>query len=375
MDDRGAQAGHPSRAGLSLAAALPTGRYAEQAASQPQPAVAPRPQLEALELHARRVVRPVGEHLERGLPPLGLRPRSTLTARHPGCAAAGSSPPARRSGAPAPTGGRSTSTTVHVAGADLGALPQRADQLLEPAQQRVRGRVAARATFDRRRGHCARGSDGRQSVAGSAPWRSRRAAGSSHCIGVRIASRPGRSRFSPMPISSPYRSTGVPGMRELQGVGQLDPPPVAAQHRRQPAPDPAAVDAHRLACGANAAKTSARCSSVSRLRSSSSWLRRKVAHCAMAGSRGQRGQRRRPAARRPARASASQSWALSVEGEQHVRPVVRAARRGRAVLRELPRRRRWPRTAARRHRVRHCTSCRQSSRMREVQRAGVDVRR
>ena len=33
-----------------------------------------------------------------------------------------------------------------------------------------------------------------------------------HCIGVRIASRSASSSSSPMPISSPYRITGVPGI-------------------------------------------------------------------------------------------------------------------------------------------------------------------
>jgi len=32
-----------------------------------------------------------------------------------------------------------------------------------------------------------------------------------HCIGVRQHTRSDRSRLSPMPSSSPYRRTGVPG--------------------------------------------------------------------------------------------------------------------------------------------------------------------
>ena len=50
------------------------------------------------------------------------------------------------------------------------------------------------------------------------------------------------------------------------------------------------------------------------------------------------------------------------EREHHVRPVVRAVA-VRPVYCGAGRRRRWPRTAARRHPRCHCTSCRQSSRI------------
>ena len=85
----------------------------------------------------------------------------------------------------------------------------------------------------------------------------------SRCMGVRIASRSGRSRRSPMPISSPYRITGGAGHSELQAVGQLDPrrspPSIGASRRRMPRPYSCMSGS-----GANVRKTSCRSSSVSR---------------------------------------------------------------------------------------------------------------
>jgi hypothetical protein len=52
---------------------------------------------------------------------------------------------------------------------------------------------------------------GRTSRSGAAVENPALAVGA-HCIGVRIAVRSGSDRSSPMPISSPYRITGVPGM-------------------------------------------------------------------------------------------------------------------------------------------------------------------
>jgi len=92
---------------------------------------------------------------------------------------------------------------------------------------------------------------------------------SSHCIGVRMAVRPGNDWLSPIPISSPYLSTGVPGMENCSAYAssmcRRSPRNIGASRRRTPR-----LYSRMSGDGANAVKTWVRCSSVSRLRSNSS---------------------------------------------------------------------------------------------------------
>ena len=180
--------------------------------------------------------------------------------------------------------GSGTSTTVQRAGADLGCRPQGVDEVLEPAQQRVRVAVL--------------GADvhllGAVPAAGDRPGAPARSVGAVEKPALRPvvplhrgADRlpPGQRQVLTHPDLLAVADDRRAGQRELQGVRQLDPAPVAAQHRCQPATDAAAVQPHVRAAARTRANTSPRCSSVSRLRSSSSWLRRKVAHWPPVGQR------------------------------------------------------------------------------------------
>ena len=96
------------------------------------------------------------------------------------------------------------------AAADLVALAQRVQHPLEPAEHRVRLQALV-GDVDVVEPEGTGLTTGRISRSGGASENPPLAV-PDHCIGVRIASRSGRARSSPMPISSPYRSTGVPGI-------------------------------------------------------------------------------------------------------------------------------------------------------------------
>jgi hypothetical protein len=155
---------------------------------------------------------------------------------------------------------------------DLRTFLSNADHLSHPSQQR---RGAAKLLLDVDGVEAIRASS---TTAGTScslvekpPLRS-----SVHCIGVRIALRSFSRRFSPIPISSPYRSTGGPGQREDQAVGEFQ-ASLVSQHRRQPPAYPAAVDVHR-GFGGELGEDSLSVSVRQTPRSSSSWFRRKSAH-------------------------------------------------------------------------------------------------
>ena len=235
---------------------------------------------------------------------------------------------------------------------------QRRDRLFEPPQQRVRSRCCAR-TFTRLLPNCPRADQRSQSEIGRSGEPPARAVVPLHRGADRVAVRqaPG-SR----PSRSPRRTAG-PGCRASRTAGRT-PTRCAADLRSASAPAAAGYPARRAACrraGRRPVNTSSRCSSVNRLRSSSSWLRRKVAHCAFGCSRG-RPVRDSTRVSASDRASASHSLRVQQEREHHVGAVVGSVRTCRCTWSG-----RWrgrsPRRAARRRRVRHCRSCRQRSRM------------
>ena len=197
---------------------------------------------------------------------------------------------------------------------------------------------------------------------------------SDHCIGVRIASRSGKRQvLAHADLLAVPQHRGA-GHGELQRVRQLDVPPVAVQHRRQPTPDAPAVEPH-VRPRARRPGTRPR---VARRSAGSGPVRRGCAGTsptAPCGQPRQVGQRLRSAAPRPRRARASQSrafsrkenimWARSLGPSDAVAGVL-GRRRSAATFAS------HSSTASP---VRHCRSWRQSSRMREVLRCRVDTGR
>ena len=125
-------------------------------------------------------------------------------------------------------------------------------------------------------------------------WRSRRSGRRVHCIGVRTASRP--SARGSRPSRSPRRRT-APACRAARtaGVHHPDPARVAAEHRRQPPAQPAAVELHVLARARRRRRPPRARSSVSLSSVSSSWLRTKVAHWRRRAARAARAEPRQRA--------------------------------------------------------------------------------
>ena len=104
-----------------------------------------------------------------------------------------------------------------------------------------------------------------------------------HCIGVRAQLRSGSDEIVAHADLVAVADHRRARQREHQAVGELEPPAVAAEHRREPAANAAIVELHVLVGTEALEHRLSRCSLVSRPRSSSSWLRRNRPHCAVAG--------------------------------------------------------------------------------------------
>ena len=156
-----------------------------------------------------------------------------------------------------------------------------------------------------------------------------------------------------MPISSPYCIIGVPGSENSRlnasSSCRRSLPSIGASRRRMPR----SYSCMRFS-GPNASNTFWRCSSVSRPRSSSSWLRRNCTHCALARTL------------RASASSAQTSGSMSAGGQRVEQPLVdrevqhhlQAVAFVAEVLRCSRRAARSLRPAGSRRRQRHCRKSR-----------------
>ena len=207
-----------------------------------------------------------------------------------------------------------------LAPAELGAFAAAADQALHPRQQRVRVAALRRHLGVARRERPARLVGGREPAVGLGRPLHRRA----------HAHPPRDVEVLEHPDLLAVEQHRRAGEREGERVGQPDPVLVAAEHRRQPPPQPAAVELV-LGSGPKAANTSARSSSLSLSSVSSSWLRTKFAHCESGGDLRQRAQRPRQRRRLPARERQVHGL-VDREAEDHVQLVAVLVAEERALL-------------------------------------------
>ena len=179
-------------------------------------------------------------------------------------------------------GGIGRSSTVERAAADLRALPQRPRSA--PRTSAAATRVPLLLADVRPRGVRRRPWRPAARDRPRRRWRSRRSARrpTASACGWRPAA-PGTGR---RPSRSPRR-TGSPGCPAARTAARTraDPALVAAEHGGQPAADAPVVQLHVLV-RAELREDVRALLRRSPDRSSSSWLRRKVAHCATAGSAG-----------------------------------------------------------------------------------------